>query len=146
MIISFWGKRISCCKGQGAAGRARHFPTRCSPASDDVPKEKDSKGRSKLYHTGSWQQHNHSCIKCKFNLGDEGRCHVVGGKINNEKGISKFFLPKGDGMLPGDIIWMYVKGAGRKLKYKEGYVIKEGAQGFQCKDCKYYLYILATVC
>lgn len=51
----------------------------------------------------------------------------MGGKINNEKGISKFFLPKGDGMLPSDIIWMYVKGAGRKLKYKEGYVIKEGA-------------------
>jgi len=83
---------------------------------------------------------NHSCIKCKFNLGDEGRCHVVKGKINNEKGVSKFFSPKGDGMLPGDIVWMYVKGAGKKLKYKEGHVFKEGARGFQCKDCKYYLY------
>jgi len=82
----------------------------------------------------------HSCVKCKFNLGDEGRCHVVRGKINNEKGVSKFFSPKGDGMLPGDIVWMYVKGAGKKLKYKEGHVISEGARGFQCKNCKYYLY------
>ena len=24
-----------------------------------------------------------SCIKCKFNLGDEGNCHVVEGQINN---------------------------------------------------------------
>lgn len=82
-----------------------------------------------------------SCVKCKFNLGDEGNCHVVRGKVNNEKGISNFFSPKGDGMLPGDIVWMYVKGAkGKKLKYKEGHVIREGARGFQCKDCKYYLY------
>ena len=81
-----------------------------------------------------------SCIKCKFNLGDEGKCHVVEGKINNEKGISKFFSPKGEGMLPGDIVWMYVKGSGKKLKYEEGYVIEEGAPGFQCKDCKYYMY------
>jgi hypothetical protein len=81
-----------------------------------------------------------SCIKCKFNLGDEGKCHVVEGKINNEKGISKFFSPKGEGMLPGDIVWMYVKESGKKLKYEEGYVIEEGAPGFQCKDCKYYMY------
>ena len=86
------------------------------------------------------EPHKHSCVKCKFNLGDEGRCHIVRGKINNEKGISKFFSPKGDGMLPGDIVWMYVKESGRKLKYEEGYVIEEGAPGFQCKDCKYYLY------
>lgn len=81
-----------------------------------------------------------SCIKCKFNLGDEGKCHVVEGKINNAKGISKFFSAKGDGMLPGDIVWMYVKESGKKLKYEEGYVIEEGAPGFQCKDCKYYMY------
>jgi hypothetical protein len=81
-----------------------------------------------------------SCIKCKFNLGDEGKCHLVSGKINNERGISKFFSPKGDGMLPGDIVWMYVKGSGKKLKYNEGHVIAKGAPGFQCKDCKYYLY------
>jgi hypothetical protein len=81
-----------------------------------------------------------SCIKCKFNLGDEDKCHIVEGKIDNEKGISKFFSPKGNGMLPGDIVWTYVKRSGKKLKYKEGYVIEEGASGFQCRDCKYYLY------
>ena len=70
----------------------------------------------------------------------EGKCHVVEGQINNEKGVSKFFSPKGEGMLPGDIVWMYVKKSGKKLKYEEGYVIEEGAPGFQCKDCKYYLY------
>jgi hypothetical protein len=73
-------------------------------------------------------------------LGDEGKCHIVKGKINNEKGVSKFFSSKGEGMLPGDIVWMYVKEAGRKLKYKEGHIINKGATGFQCKDCKYYLY------
>jgi hypothetical protein len=35
---------------------------------------------------------------------------------------------------------VYVKDTGKKLKYKGGYVINEGATGFQCKDCKYYLY------
>lgn len=42
-------------------------------------------------------------------------------------------------MLPGDIVWMYVKGAGKKLKYKEGHVIKEGARGC-ARTAKYYLY------
>jgi hypothetical protein len=81
-----------------------------------------------------------SCVKCKFNLGDEGKCHVVGGTVDNERGLSKFFSPKGHGMLPGDVVWLYVKHGGKKLKYKEGHIIKKGAQGFQCKDCKYYLY------
>lgn len=81
-----------------------------------------------------------SCEKCKFNLGDEGKCLVVGGKINNEYGISKFFSPKGDGMLPGDIVWEYVKANSKKLPYGRGYVIRQGAPGFQCRDCKYYLF------
>src|SRR5581483_5518588 len=81
-----------------------------------------------------------SCVKCKFNLGDEEKCHVVEGKINNERGISKFFSSKGDGMLPGDIVWHFIKKTGKKLDYDEGYVINEGAQGFQCRDCKFYLY------
>lgn len=81
-----------------------------------------------------------SCVKCKFNLGDEGKCHVVQGKINNEKGISKFFSPRGDGMLPGDIAWMHAKETGKQLRYREGHVIKLGAPGYRCKDCKYYLY------
>jgi hypothetical protein len=92
------------------------------------------------YTVNAAQQHDQSCVKCKFNLGDEGKCHIVRGKINNEKGISKFFSPKGDGMLPGDLVWMYVMEAGKKLKYKEGHVISEGAPGYQCKGCKYYLY------
>ena len=43
-------------------------------------------------------------------------------------------------MLPGDIVWNFIKKTGRKLKYEEGYVIENGADGFQCKDCKFYLY------
>jgi hypothetical protein len=80
------------------------------------------------------------CGKCKFNLGDEKKCHIVEGEISNEYGISKFFCAKGEGMLPGDIVWMFVKKTGRKLRYEEGYVIEKGAEGFQCKDCKYYMY------
>jgi hypothetical protein len=83
---------------------------------------------------------NQSCKKCKFNLGDEKKCHIVEGEINNENGISKYFSAKGDGMLPGDIVWESVKKAQMKLGYEEGYVINHGAEGFQCKDCKYYLY------
>ncbi len=81
-----------------------------------------------------------SCIKCKFNLPDEKKCHIVEGEIDNEYGVSKFFSPKGDGMLPGDIVWDIIKKTGKKLEYQEGYVIPKGAEGFQCKDCKYYTY------
>jgi hypothetical protein len=81
-----------------------------------------------------------SCVKCKFNLPDEKKCHIVDGEIDNEYGISKFFSPKGDGMLPGDMVWDFVKKTEKKLRYEEGYVIPKGAEGFQCKDCKYYMY------
>jgi hypothetical protein len=81
-----------------------------------------------------------SCVKCKFNLPDEKKCHIVEGEIDNEYGISKFFSSKGDGMLPGDIVWEYIKKTGKKLRYEEGYVIPKGAEGFQCKDRKYYMY------
>ena len=27
-----------------------------------------------------------------------------------------------------------------KLSHEEGYVIDKGAEGFQCRDCKYYMY------
>jgi hypothetical protein len=83
---------------------------------------------------------NKVCIKCKFNLPDEKNCHIVEGEINNDYGFSNFFSPKGDGMLPGDIVWDFIKKTGRKLDYEEGHVIGKGAQGFQCKDCKYYMY------
>jgi glucan-binding YG repeat protein len=84
--------------------------------------------------------YNRACIKCKFNLPDEKNCHIVEGEINNENGISNYFSPKGDGMLPGDIVWDFIKKTGRKLEYEEGHVIGKGAGGFQCKDCKYYMY------
>ena len=61
-------------------------------------------------------------------------CHVVEGEINNEHGISKFFSPKGEGMLPGDIVWHFVKKTGRKLTYEEGYVIGKGAEAKEQKD------------
>jgi len=85
-------------------------------------------------------ENGQACMKCKFNLPDEKICHIVEGDINNEHGISKFFSPKGEGMLPGDIVWHFVKKTGRKLNYEEGYVIGKGAEEFQCKDCKYYMY------
>jgi glucan-binding YG repeat protein len=84
--------------------------------------------------------YNQACIKCKFNLPDEKNCHIVEGEINNENGISNYYSPKGDGMLPGDIVWDFIKKTGRKLEYEEGHVIGKGAEGFQCKDCKYYMY------
>jgi hypothetical protein len=83
---------------------------------------------------------NKACIKCKFNLPDEKNCHIVEGEINNDYGVSNFFSPKGHGMLPGDIVWDFIKKTGRKLEYNEGHVIGNGAEGFQCKDCKYYMY------
>jgi hypothetical protein len=81
-----------------------------------------------------------ACVKCKFNLPDEKMCHIVEGDVNNEHGVSKYFSPKGEGMLPGDIVWEFVKKTGKKLTYEEGHIISEGAKNFQCKDCKYYMY------
>lgn len=78
------------------------------------------------------------CVKCKFNLGDERRCHVVAGEVDNSRGLSQYFSPKGEGMLPGDLVWIQVNKS-TKLTFKEGHVISEGARGFQCRDCKYYL-------
>jgi hypothetical protein len=89
---------------------------------------------------GISQQSQQSCVKCKFNLPDEKKCHIVEGEIDNDYGISIFFSPKGDGMLPGDMVWDFIKKATKKLKYEEGNVIPKGAEGFQCKDCKYYMY------
>jgi hypothetical protein len=88
----------------------------------------------------NYKDNNQSCIKCKFNLSVEKKCHIVEGEINNEYGISNFFSSKGDGMLPGDIVWDFIKKTGRKLEYEEGHVIDKGAEGYQCKDCKYYMY------
>jgi hypothetical protein len=81
-----------------------------------------------------------ACEKCKFNLPDESMCHIIEGKVDNKHGISKYFSPKGEGMLPGDIVWEFVKRMRTKLTYDEGHVINKGAESFQCKDCKYYMY------
>lgn len=89
---------------------------------------------------GRYGSKSESCVSCKFNLGDERKCHVVAGQIDNERGLSKFFSPKGAGMLPGDVVWELVKDTRKKLPYSEGHVISRGAKGFQCRDCKYYLY------
>ena len=87
----------------------------------------------------------HKCSKCKFNLGYEESCHVVEGEINNDHGISKFFSPKGDGMLPGDIVWNFIKKTGRKLGYDEGYVIDAGAKDFHSATAS-TIHTLIVVC
>jgi len=88
----------------------------------------------------SQRDRKQSCDMCKFNLPAEQICHLVEGNVNNENGISKYFSPRGYGMLPGDIVWDYVKKSGEKLDYEKGRVINEATEGFQCKDCKYYMY------
>jgi hypothetical protein len=85
------------------------------------------------------QNNRKSCDKCKFNLPAEQICHIVEGHVNNEKGISKYFSPKGYGMLPGDIVWKFIKKRGQKLNFKNAYVINEASKGFNCKDCKYFV-------
>jgi RNA polymerase subunit RPABC4/transcription elongation factor Spt4 len=102
--------------------------------------KKISKSEANYREQTDNNENGQACMKCKFNLPDEKICHIVEGDINNEHGISKFFSPKGEGMLPGDIVWHFVKKSGRKLNYEEGYVIGKGAEEFQCKDCKYYMY------
>jgi hypothetical protein len=81
-----------------------------------------------------------SCGSCKFNLPAEQICHIIEGNINNENGMSKYFAPRGYGMLPGDIVWDFIRKGGKKLDFQSGHVINEAAVGFKCKDCKYYLY------
>ena len=58
------------------------------------------------------------CVKCKFNLPDEK--NVIEGEIDNEYGISKFFSSKGDGMLPGDTVWDFVKKTAKNWDTKKG--------------------------
>ena len=42
-------------------------------------------------------------------------------------------------MLPGDVVWDFIKKTGKRLDYENGHVLTKGAEGFQCKDCKYYI-------
>jgi hypothetical protein len=102
-------------------------------------KRKLSKSEADYREQESSSPETTKCTIRKFNLADEKKCHIVEGEIANN-GISKYFSPKGDGMLPGDIVWDFIKKTGRKLECEEGYVINKGAERFQCKDCKYYMY------
>ena len=47
-------------------------------------------------------------------------------EIDNDHGISKFFSPKGDGMLPVDVTIRvgFYKKIGRKLDNEEGYFLQ----------------------
>ncbi len=71
-------------------------------------------------NNNSHRDKNPSCDKCKFNLPAEQTCHIVDGNVNNENGISKYFAPRENGiskyfaprengMLPGDIVWDFIK-------------------------------------
>jgi len=100
---------------------------------------KEEAGYIEIQHSDEVDTYNkQSCDKCKFNLPAEQICHIVEGYVNNERGMSKYFSPKGHGMLPGDIVWDYIKKGGKKLNFKTAYVINEALDGFNCKDCKYY--------
>ena len=102
---------------------------------------KDEANYRELQHdNNSHRDKNQSCDKCKFNLPAEKTCHIVEGNVNNENGISKYFAPRDNGMLPGDIVWDFIKKGGNKLDFQTGHIINEAAEGFKCKDCKYYMY------
>ena len=110
-----------------------------------IPKEEASyrerrQQQQQQDNTKSANDSGQACLKCKFNLPDENMCHIVEGNVDNEYGISKYFSPKGEGMLPGDIVWEFVKRTGKKLTYEESHVVDKGAENFQCRDCKYYMY------
>lgn len=79
------------------------------------------------------------CGGCKFFFSVEKQCFVVHGDIA-AKGVCKFFTDCETGLLPGDVVWEYVRDTGSKLNWKEALVLKEGDKGFQCGDCKFYLY------
>jgi len=74
-----------------------------------------------------------SCIKCKFNLPDEKLCHIEEGKIDNEYGVSKFFSPKGDGMLPGDVLWDFIKKTGKNWNIKKDMQYQKVLRDFSAK-------------
>jgi hypothetical protein len=104
-----------------------------------ITKEDASYGELKK-DCDSQRDSKQACGSCKFNLPAERICHIVEGNIDNENGISKYFSPRGHGMLPGDIVWDYIKKGGKKLDFQNGHVINEAAEGFKCKNCKFYMY------
>ncbi len=118
----------------------RYLRTRKKTPKEEASYREQRQQQQQQDNTKSANDSGQACLKCKFNLPDENMCHIVEGNVDNEYGISKYFSPKGEGMLPGDIVWEFVKRTGKKLTYEEGHVIDKGAENFQCRDCKYYMY------
>lgn len=118
----------------------RYLRTRKKIPKEEASYREQRQQQQQQDNTESANDSRQGCLKCKFNLPDENMCHIVEGNVDNEYGISKYFSPKGEGMLPGDIVWEFVKKTGKKLTYEEGHVIDKGAETFQCRDCKYYMY------
>jgi hypothetical protein len=118
----------------------RFLRTRKKISKEEASYREQRQQQQQQDNTKSANDSGQACLKCKFNLPDENMCHIVEGNVDNEYGISKYFSPKGEGMLPGDIVWEFVKRTGKKLTYEEGHVIDKGAENFQCRDCKYYMY------
>jgi len=88
----------------------RHLSTR----------KKISKEEANYKKQEGLSQDGQSCVKCKFNLPDKKKCHIVEGEIDNEYGISKFFSSKGDGMLLGDMVWDFIKKTAKNWDTKKG--------------------------
>jgi hypothetical protein len=76
------------------------------------------------------------CIKPKFNLPGEKKCHIVDGEIDNGMVSRDSFSFKGDGMLARGILWDFIEKR-ENLEYEEGYGIPTGAEGFQRKVCNH---------
>jgi hypothetical protein len=95
-----------------------------------VTGKKISKNEANYRIQEELSQEGQSCVKCKFNPPAEKKCHIIEGEIDNERGLSEFFSPKGDGMLPGDIVWDFIKKGEKKLDYEEGHVISRGLYRF----------------
>jgi len=74
-----------------------------------------------------------ACVKCKFNLSVEKQCHIVEGEIDNDHGISDFFSPKSDGMLPGDIVWDFIKKTGENLIMTKDMLLAKVLTDFNAK-------------
>ena len=82
------------------------------------------------------------CGDCKFFIELDEKCFITDGKIVAD-GVCKYFTSweKDREPLPGDLVWEHVKKTGEKLTWKEGYVLLKGDEGYQCRDCKFYLYL-----
>jgi hypothetical protein len=78
------------------------------------------------------------CEGCKFFIELDEACFVTAGKIVSTGGC-RHFTAYDQPPLPGDLAWAHVQRAGHKLSRLEGFVIRQGDAGWQCKDCKFYI-------